>query len=216
VADLKLAITLLGFKEIRNLAMTAYVAQLFRKDSGHGTYSRDALWDHLIGVGAAAQLIAQVCGKVPPQEAYLAGLLHDLGTILIDQYLHKPFCQIIDRMDQDTLLCEIEREVLGFDHAELGEFVAKQWHVPNHLTTSIRYHHTPLEYTGPHRKMVCAVSLANFFCSAKGLTSLGVVCKQVPPSQIFAELGLDKQRIGSIWEQLDETLAAADITALSK
>ena len=82
VADLKLAITLLGFKEIRNLAMTAYVSQLFRADAGHGAYSREHLWNHFIGVGSVARLIAETTRTVPPREAYLAGLLHDLGIIL--------------------------------------------------------------------------------------------------------------------------------------
>jgi len=214
VADLKLAITLLGFKEIRNLAMTAYVAQLFEKGTGHGTYSREGLWNHMIGVGAATQLIAQISERVPPQEAYLAGLLHDLGTILIDQYLHKPFCRILDRLDPETPICQVEQEVMGFDHAELGQFVALKWHLPEHLTTSIRYHHEPLQYDGPHRDMVHMVALANFFCHAKELTSLGVAYKKVPATEIFTGLGLDKTRIGSIWEQLDETLAAADITSL--
>ncbi|MBN2474508.1 MAG: HDOD domain-containing protein [Pirellulales bacterium] len=216
VADLKLAITLLGFKEIRNLAMTAYVAQLFRKGSGYGSYSREGLWNHLIGVGGASQLIAQVSGKSPPAEAYLAGLVHDLGKILIDQYLHKPFCQIIDRLDGQTSICDLERETLGFDHTELGEFVAVQWHLPEHLTSCIRYHHAPLDYEGPDQEMVCTVALANFFCNAKGLTSLGVANKQVPPGRVFGVLGLDKPRIGSIWEQLDETLKVADIMAMAR
>ena len=124
VADLKLAIALLGFKEIRNLAITAYVAQLFKRAAGHGTYTREGLWNHLIGVGTVARLIAQTCRKVPPQEAYLAGLLHDLGLILTDPYLHKPFCKVVDALNEETPICEVEREILGFDHAQLGEFVA--------------------------------------------------------------------------------------------
>ncbi len=215
VADLQLAITLLGFKEIRNLAMTAYVAQLFQKGTGHGTYTREGLWNHLIGVGAASQLIAQVSEKVPPAEAYLAGLLHDLGTILIDQYLHKPFCQIVDAMDDERPLSEIEREVLGFDHAELGHFVAKRWHLPDHLTAAILHHHTPLSYNGEHREMVHTVALANFLCNAKGLTAMGTAPKKVPPQEIFADLGLDKSRITSIWEQLDEVLQGANIMTLA-
>ncbi len=62
--------------------------------------------------------------------------------------------------------------------------------------------------------MVCTVALANFFCTAKGLTSLGISQKQVPPGEVFTILGLDKPRVASIWEQLDETLKAADIMAL--
>lgn len=214
VADLKLAITLLGFKEIRNLALTAYIAQLFTKGTGHGKYSREGLWNHLVGVGTVARLIAQTSGKVPPREAYLAGLLHDLGLILIDQYLHQPFCNVIDTLTEERPICEIEREILGFDHAELGQFVATQWHLPEHLTTTIRYHHAPLEYEGPHREMVCTVALANFFCTVKGLTSLGISHKPVPPGEVLTILGLDKPRVASIWGQLDETLKAADIMAL--
>jgi len=216
VADLKLAITLLGFKEIRNLAMTAYVAQLFKKGAGHGKYTREGLWNHLIGVGAVARLIARTCGKVPPREAYLAGLLHDVGLILIDQYLHKPFCKVIDSLTAETPICELEQEVLGFDHGELGEFVTSQWNLPEHLTKTIRYHHAPLEYDGPHREMVYVVSLADVFCHVKGVAALGMANRQMPPTEIFTGLGLDKPQVAAIWEQLDETLAAANIMALTQ
>jgi len=211
VADLKLAITLLGFKEIRNLAMTAYVAQLFKRGTGHGSYSREGLWNHLVGVGAVARLIAETSGRVAPREAYLAGLLHDLGWILMDQYLHKPFCQIVDSLDDGVPVRELERGICGFDHTELGEFVARQWNLPDHLTASIRHHHAPLDYSGEHRKMVLTVALANFLCHAKELSSLGVADMRVPPSDVFNGLGLTKAEVASIWERLDETLADVDV-----
>ena len=214
VADLKLAITLLGFKEIRNLAMTAYIAQLFKKGSGHGTYTREGLWNHMIGVGIVAQLVADTCQRVPPREAYLAGLLHDLGLILEDQYLNKPFCQVIDLLAEDTPLRDVERKVMGFDHTELGEYVASQWSLPRHLTATIRYHHAPLEYEGEHRDMVFVVALADFFCTVKGVTQLGVRNMQMPTSEIFAALGLSKVHVSQIWNQLDETLKSADVMAL--
>ena len=214
VADLKLAITLLGFKEIRNLAMTAYVAQLFKKGAGHATYTREGLWNHLIGVGVVARLIAETCRKVPPREAYLAGLLHDLGLILIDQYLHKPFCQVLDELQPDTAICDLESEILGFNHAELGHFVAAQWNLPAHLTSAICYHHVPEQYEGPHRDMVYVVALANFFANAKGRTSLGVCHPQIPPADVFTRLGLYKVEVTRIWEQLDAALESANVVAM--
>jgi len=214
VADLKLAITLLGFKEIRNLALTAYIARLFEKEAGYGSYSREGLWNHLIGTGTVARLIAQTCRKVSPREAYLAGLLHDLGLILIDQYLHKPFCQVLDALEPDVPVCGTEAEILGFNHAELGHFVATQWHLPEHLTTAIRYHHDPDQYAGPHREMVCCVALADFFCSVKDLTALGVANKQMPPNEVFAELGLTTSHVSQIWQRLDSAIEAADIMAM--
>jgi len=211
VTELRLAITLLGFKEIRNLAMTAYIAQLFKQPGRHAQYSREGLWNHLIGVGTVAKLIAETSRKVAPREAYLAGLLHDLGFILIDQYLHKPFCRMLDALEPEVPVCQVEDETLGFDHAELGAFVAEQWRLPEQLTTAIRYHHAPDRYQGEHAEMVYVVALANFFCHLKDLSSLGVSQAQQPPAEWFTALGLQKADIAWIWEHLDEVLQAADI-----
>ena len=216
VADLKLAITLLGFKEIRNLAMTAYVAQLFKKGTGHGTYTREGLWNHMIGVGIVARLIAEVSRKAAPREAYLAGLLHDLGFILIDQYLNKPFHQLIDALTEERSLIEIEEEVLGFEHAALGAYVGKQWRLPEHLVATIRFHHDPLAYVGDHWAMVYTVALADFFCNAKGVSALGVRNMATPPSKVFSALGLQKSQVNQLWEQLDDALKSADVMALTQ
>jgi putative nucleotidyltransferase with HDIG domain len=216
VADLQLAITLLGFEHIRNLALTTYISQLFEDSVGHGSYRREALWNHLIGVGTVAKQIANLCGGVPAREAYLAGLLHDLGLILIDQYLNKPFCQVIDALSEDTPLCAVEMEILGFTHAQLGAFVAEKWDMPDNLVATIRHHHEPARYQGPHRRIVCVVALGNLFCSLRGLTSLGVRNVEEPSAEIFTFLGLGRNHIASIWESLDETLQHADIMALAQ
>ncbi len=214
VADLKLAITLLGFKEIRNLAMTAYVAQLFKKGEGYGTYTRAGLWNHMIGVGIVSRLIAEVSRKAAPREAYLAGLLHDVGFILIDQYLNKPFHQLIDSLTEEESLVGLEEQVLGFDHAALGGYVGQQWRLPEHLVAAIQFHHDPLEYVGDHWAMVHTVALADFFCNAKNVSALGVRNTVTPPSKIFSALGLQKSQVNRIWEELDDALASADIMAL--
>jgi putative nucleotidyltransferase with HDIG domain len=214
VGDLKLAITLLGFKEIRNLAMTAYIAQLFKKEGGYANYTREGLWNHMIGVAVVADLIAKRVGGVPPREAYLAGLLHDLGWILIDQYLHKPFCRVLDRLSEDCDVCELEFETLGFNHGELGEFVASKWNLPEHLIATIRHHHDPLEYDGEHKNLVNVVSLANFLCHLKGYSSLGVPNKIMPPIELFAELRMNDAMVAEIWKQLDDVLQSANIMAM--
>jgi len=159
-------------------------------------------------------VIAEKCRKVPPREAYLAGLLHDLGLILIDQYLNKPFCRVIDELSPETPSCQTEQAVLGFDHASLGQFVAERWNLPEHLTASIGYHHTPLEYNGQHGDMVCVVTLADFFCNLKELSPLGVPDKDVPDTEVFSRLGLDQSQVTQIWEQLDQVLESANIMAL--
>ena len=213
VADLKQAITLLGFNEVRNLALTAYVAQKFKDTTGHGQYSRRGLWNHMVGTGMVARLLAKTCGSAPPQEAYLAGLLHDVGLILIDQYLHDPFCRVINALTAETPAREIEKRILGFNHAALGEFVATRWNLPEHVTAAIGGHHTPQTCDPQYRGIVYTVALADFFCHLKNLTSLGVRYAHVPPMALFNELGLHKQQVWLILEQLEDVLSAADVMA---
>jgi len=211
IADLKPAVTLLGFKEIRNLALTAFLAEMFQTSAGHGTYTRAGLWNHLVGTGAVARAVAESCRKVPPSEAYLAGLLHDVGLILADQYLHKAFCRVVDAMDEDVRVCDMERRVLGFDHTTLGEFVALKWNLPEMLVAAIRHHHAPDRYRGRHAHLVSVVALADVLCNFKGVTAVGVRHKEVPSPEMFAGLGLGKAELTALWGRLDEVLATADV-----
>lgn len=216
VADLKQAITLLGLNEVRNLALTAYVAPLFRSTGQYLDYSRQGLWNHLVSVGLSARLIAETCGRVPPEEAYLSGLLHDVGLILIDQHLPRPFRRVLDRVGEGVPLGEAELQILGFDHADLGQFVSARWNLPEHLSASVGQHHRAEQYAGPYRDMVSIVALANAFCHLKDVPSLGVRHAEMPSVALFTQLGLRKAEVASILKRLDQVLSAANVLALAQ
>ena len=92
VADLRAAIAMLGFREIRSLCLTVFVSRMFDKPGEYRQYTRENLWRHCVATAIIAKKIARVTGRVPPDEAYVAGLLHHVGTILLDQYLRGQFC----------------------------------------------------------------------------------------------------------------------------
>jgi putative nucleotidyltransferase with HDIG domain len=213
VGDLKQAVMLLGFQEIRNIAMSAYVAPLFSESPGYGSYTREGLWNHMVSTGMVAQHIAKISGRVNPQEAYLAGLLHDIGFVMIDQYLHKPFRCIVDGLTPETPAYEVERETIGFDHAELGEYVTEQWQLPEHLTDAIGHHHHPGDYDGAHGDMVLTVTLSDWLCDFRQLPALGIATTTPPPAELFAELGLERSEVTAILSELDEALNRAKIMA---
>jgi len=213
VGDLKTAITLLGFNEIRNLALTACVSSLFRSGGSYKDYSREGLWNHSTGVGATARAIAKNFGRVSPGEAYLAGLLHDLGLILIDQHIHGPFCEVLENLLPETSTCAVELRILGFNHTELGSHIARRWRFPDEVTAAIRYHHQPEQYDGPYRDTVYIVAMANFLCTLHGLTSLGVRNVSEPPDDVVDTLDFRPHDIASFREQLEETLAQAGVMA---
>lgn len=209
ITDLRTAISLLGFREIRNLAMTVCMSRLFETNGNHGTYRREALWEHCVAVGAAARLVARVCGRGVPEEAYIAGLLHDLGIILIDQSLRRHFCQVVSSISPTVTTCEAENRILSFDHALLGGFIAAKWNLAEPVVDAIAYHHTSGDYQGPNKDLVYVVAIANYLCSRAGWTSLGVHNVAPPPDQIYAGLGLDQISLAIIWDELEPTLGRA-------
>jgi HD-like signal output (HDOD) protein len=213
ITDLRTAISLLGYREIRNLAMTVCMSRLYETPGHHGTYRRELLWEHCVAVGAAARLVARVCGRGVPEEAYIAGLLHDLGIILIDQSLRRHFCQIVSMVSPSVPTCDAENQILSFDHALLGGFVAAKWGLPEPVVDAIAYHHSSGEYTGPHQDLVYVVAIANYLCSRAGWTSLGVHNVPAPPDQVYAGLGLDQISLAIIWDELEPTLGRAESLA---
>lgn len=213
VADLKTAIGLLGLREIRNLALTVFVSRFFEPGVAHGTYKRENLWSHCVAVGAAARLVSRVCGRAAPEEAFIAGLLHDLGLILIEQTLRKQFITVVDSINPDTPTHVLETKILTFDHALLGGFVARKWNFPDQVADAITFHHQPWCYTGSHKDLVHVVAVANFLCSRAGITSLGVHNVATPPDEVFRGLGLDQVTLAIIWDELDTTLDKASALA---
>jgi HD-like signal output (HDOD) protein len=215
VSDLKAAINLLGLREIRNLALTVFVSRFYEGGRTHGPYDRESLWAHSVGVAVASRLVSRVCGRGVKDEAYIAGLLHDIGLILLDQTLHKHFHKVIDAIDESTPTHIAEARILSFDHALLGGFVARKWNFPDPVADAITFHHQPWCYTGPHKDLVNVVAVANYLCSRAGITSLGVHNVLAPPDEGYAGLGLDQVSLAIIWDELDSALEKATVLATS-
>jgi HD-like signal output (HDOD) protein len=210
VTNLQQAIAFLGVKQIRNLAMAASVSKLFENNEQIGTYDRKQLWRHLVSVGICARMIAMRLSLHHFEDIFLAGLLHDLGIILEDQHLHQAFQDMIRAVAPGATLPEIERRNLGFDHAALGEQMAKQWKLPCGATDTIRYHHNSGDYLGQYLNTVQCVELANYLCSAKGISSIGVHLVEFPRGAILA-LGLGKEDLLVLAENLDREITSNSV-----
>ena len=204
---------MLGFREVRNLVLTVYVGRLFKEPGIYRQFTREGLWNHMVAVGTTARLIAKVCHKADPDEAYLAGLLHDIGFILIDQFLRRHFISVLDRLTKDVSTVELEREILSFNHVELGAFIARQTNFPESVIDAIEYHHEPENYTGTNSDLVNIVATANYLASREGMSSLGVHNVAPPPDTVFAGLGLQATQLAEIWDELGLALSTANALA---
>lgn len=213
IADVRTAVNLLGVREIRNLAITVFMSKMFEEDGTYGSYRREGLWSHSVAVGVCARLVSRVSGRGSPEEAYVAGLVHDIGLILLDQTLRRHFEKVLDEIGPSVPTCGVETQVLSFDHAALGGYVAQRWNFPQKIVDAITYHHAPLSCAGPSKEMVYLVAVANYLCSRAGRTSLGVHNVPAPPDEVYSGLGIDHVSLAIICSELEATLDKAEALA---
>lgn len=212
INNLQRAISYLGFKQVRNLAITASVSELFKSNDPIGPYRRNGLWRHMVSVAVCSRMIA-ARQKFPMfEEAFLAGLLHDLGIILEDQYCHDGFVKILDAVarpdpsqEGTPPLVQAEQRVLGFDHTLLGKRLAMQWRFPPEVCDAIRFHHHYGNYRGEHGAILACVVLANMICTLKGISAVGVRLL-TPAVQAVEDLKLTKEDVKVLVDDLDHEL----------
>ncbi len=132
------------------------------------------LFRHSMVVAAATRRLAAMLRYPDPEEAYTAGLLHDIGKLLLDKYVEPHYRGMAAEVERGRSLIEVEEQFVGTDHATIGGLVADLWSLPKSLEESIRFHHVPTLSTQP--KLAALVGFANILVlqSGIGLTPLGI------------------------------------------
>jgi putative nucleotidyltransferase with HDIG domain len=144
VASLNRAITLLGFNTVRSLVLTIGVIDKFGGPSGGKYFDRGEFWEHSLSVAMVARLLGARDSAFSPDEAHLAGLLHDIGKVIMDNFMPAKFqeaMQLVKEKGRDPL--EAEQELLGLSHDEVGHIAAGEWRFPEFLSEVIKNHHNP-------------------------------------------------------------------------
>ena len=164
VKDLERAIALLGFNTVRALALSISILDCFKGPSQSGYFNRGEFWEHSMGVAILSKIFAEKRGRrLNIEEAYIGGLLHDLGTIILDQFFHEKFAKILELVYESNIdFLEAEKMVIGLDHAQFGAKIAVAWDYPGLLVSMIGNHHNP-EYNGDFVDYCHAVYLGNVF-----------------------------------------------------
>ncbi len=163
------AICLLGTVRVFQLIMAAHARALFGPaQEGYGLPA-GALWLHSVGVAVASQLLARRVQLAQTGLVFTAGLLHDCGKVVLNEFVSREYAEIVQRVStQRRTFAEAEREVLGFTHAEVGARLAEVWSLPERLVACIRYHHDP-ENAPATDALVDAVHLADAVCILLGI-----------------------------------------------
>jgi putative nucleotidyltransferase with HDIG domain len=173
ISDITEAIALLGYKNISNIVLAATVYSVMDKGLSGYALDRGELWRHSLTTAYVARHIAQKTRKVPAEEAYVGGLLHDIGKVVLNDYVRFGYGIIVKLVEEErTPFTEAEVKVLGFDHATVGSLLVERWNLPKGYYYSTLLHHRPNDLDAENaalQPLVDVVSVANSMCLMMGI-----------------------------------------------
>jgi len=199
VSTISNAMILLGVNVVKSLALSSSIFAIMEKDSV-------GLWEHSLAVGTAANLIARKLGLAECEEIATAGLLHDIGKVIISikcSEAEKDILTLVRERRMYTM--EAEREIIDTDHAEVGGWLSKSWFLPDKLSEPITFHHN-VASSENHRIKTAVVHIADVLICASGFGNSGE--SFVPAVQKIAwdTLKLNEQLLAELVDEVEDKL----------
>jgi putative nucleotidyltransferase with HDIG domain len=169
IKSIQHAVVILGFSKVKTIVITAAVFDMMRKEGRTGLDVR-RLWQHSLGVAVASKVVAEAIGiGHSAEDAFLGGLLHDIGKIILDQYQPNIYSPVVRYADEKgILLYDAEKAIMGVSHAHVGEWMMERWRLPPVIVGMVREHHTPSRAM-ERRETVNAVHIGDIVARALGI-----------------------------------------------
>jgi HD-like signal output (HDOD) protein len=169
IKTLNEAIVMLGFNSIRSLVVTSAARNLYNTRKSRTGLKERLLWEHSIGGAIACRLLAAERAPLLAEEAFLAGLMHDIGKLVLNLRVPEKFDQIVQVVyNENQPFHTIETELLGFDHAQVGALLVNKWKLSPALEEAILNHHNPEALTADNQ-LLLYLDLGNKMCKKMGI-----------------------------------------------
>lgn len=208
VTTVKDAVVILGFREVQNLVLAASAFRTFAKSNS--PYNRNQLWRHSLATAMAAERIAKRLSLEADGSHFSAGLLHDIGKVALDSVYPDNFQEAVKRaVEEQRPLYEIEPEIFGMDHAEIGGVLGEHWNLPPLLTEALRRHHTP-DQAMLSPQLAHVTALANHLAYEAGYGEASNACDHAYPLSSASALKMDAGKCQPIVEELKEAAERID------
>jgi HD-like signal output (HDOD) protein len=206
------AVVILGFATIKNIVLTASIFDIFRKsESAKGGFNMEKFWLHSIACGSAAKSIAKFTGACDKEECFIAGLIHDIGKIILCQYLPKEFDEAVQLTTQkEQLFYESEMALFGASHQEVGGVLVENWNLPVGLQSAVKFHHVPSQ-AGEHFNMAAVVHTADIFVRALDLGNGGDNKIPSMSEAVWQQLNLQNLTLQPVLENIVDEFDKATI-----
>jgi putative nucleotidyltransferase with HDIG domain len=185
ISTISQAVVILGFNEIKHLALSISIIHTMGNNDNATIFNYLNFWRHCIGVAICSGVLSRKIGVTKGcshEEAFVAGLLHDIGKLVMEQYLHENFLESLRLCNlKNVHFYDAEKMANGFTHEETGEYLLEYWKLPQTLVTAAGFHHSPdsKSKSFPSYSVVSIVHIADVISHAIGLGNGGDLF--VPP-----------------------------------
>ncbi len=216
VSSISQAIAILGFKTVKSIVISASIIGMF--DSDNDDFSYQEFWINSLGVATISRFIIlrlsedplSGCGAIHPDTGFVAGLLSGIGKMVLDQYAHEEFVQIIELAKKDKLsFYEAEQTIITGSYSGVGYWLAKRWNLSEDIQIPIKYQDKLDECPPEHRSMAAVLSLAKYLCRLKHYGQSGDFDHPPAPKAAAHILALTKDTLPAITSGLSDEFEKA-------
>lgn len=202
------AITIIGHKQLSEVILSCSIVAMF-KDIPQDVIDMEQFWRHSIAVATAARIIASSRREQNIEKYFTAGLLHDIGKLIIFVEAPKYAVEILEQCsEKKELMYKVEKDVLGFDHAKLGAMLLKKWKLPDEVVAAVYYHHMP-SVSSANIIAPATIHIADIMSHALQFGSSGEEFVPTFNEKAWKALDLEVEIISPILEQLNVQHAEA-------
>ncbi len=204
------AIVCLGLDTVKSIALTSSTQEMLNNEIPAYDLEKGMLLQHSITCANCARIIAQRIGYKDCEEAYTAGLLLDIGKVILSRFAEDQFNQIIEKTkDNKTPFNIAEQEILGFDHPKIGGRIIKKWNLPPILIEAVQYHHQP-EKAKTNKTLTYIVHFADAISDMLGIGLGSDGLMYVFEEKTLDILGLSEEDMESIMSELVDKIQSME------
>ncbi|NUQ68306.1 MAG: HDOD domain-containing protein [Phycisphaerales bacterium] len=218
IGSINRAIVMLGLNAVKNIAIAASLSKLFRGGELTPNFSARDLWTHSNVTAAAAKLVANTLKLGLADEAYLGGLIHDIGLMVEMQYDRNKLIEVFRLVGADAKgvpannMLEAETQVFGANHQEFGAGLCEKWKFPKSFSIVTGFHHRPMELPAENRTLACIIYVADRLAAETGQGFRQDLMNTEIDQAVRDQLKLSADRLPELRTQLAQSLK--DVTGL--
>lgn len=209
------AIMQIGLGRLKTVLLSSSATDMLKRRLSGYRLGEGELWRHSLVTAVAAEWLAQALRYPNTEEAYVSGLLHDIGKLFLDQFVLNDYAAIVDYVQRYQMqLWQVEEKLLGIDHARVGGMMAERWNFPVVLVDAIRFHHAP-SFARINQQLPAIVNLANSFAADYQPTSPELFSFQIHPESLNI-LKIDNARVEKLRMAMKTSGLFPDYSAIGK